>query len=260
MSLRLHPSRPAGPVYFLSDAHMGFGSPECEEIKEKRLLAFLGEVEEKAASLIILGDLFDFWFEYRHAIPVRGFEILVRLKRVVESGVPVHFLGGNHDWWAGGFLGRRMGIEVHEGAIQTECQGRRLYVAHGDGQAPGDLGYRVIRRIFRNRLAVYLYRLVHPDLGIPLATASSHASRKFTESTPVLGAVLWKSIAERRFREGWDAVVIGHFHKPVHARSAGRDFIINGDWMENWSYCVLEGGRFELRLWEGKVVEPITMT
>lgn len=247
MLLRQHPARPDGPIYFLSDAHIGTGSPEVEADKEKRLLALLDRVEAEASALVILGDLFDFWFEYRHAIPRRGFNVLARLQRLTQGGLPIDFLGGNHDFWVGDFLTAQLGIVAHGEPFEAEAQGRRLFLAHGDGLAPGDLGYRIIRRIFRNPLAIAAYRALHPDFGIPLATTSSKTSRHYTQEAPVVGPELWRTIAAPRFQAGADAVLIGHFHRPIHLESEGRDFIINGDWMTHWSYTVLEKGHFELR-------------
>ncbi len=254
MLLRHHPNRPDGPVFFLSDAHIGTGSADAERDKEEKLLAFFDEAERSAAALVILGDLFDFWFEYRQAIPSRGFRVLARLEQLVRSGLPVDFLGGNHDFWVGGFLRNQLGIATHLHPIDVECQGRRLFLAHGDGIAPGDLGYRVLRKVFRNRLSIALYRLLHPDLGIPLATSSSNASRRMTDTIPVIAGKLWEGIAAPQFDRGRDAVLIGHFHHPIHIREEGRDFIVNGDWFRTWSYSVLEDGILTLRLWGGGTV------
>jgi UDP-2,3-diacylglucosamine hydrolase len=166
-------------------------------------------------------------------------------------------VGGNHDFWAGGFLERHIGVTWHSGPFEVESQGRRLYLAHGDGLAPGDGGYRVIRKVFRSRWAISAYRMIHPDLGIPLATRSSRASRHYTESTPVDGPELWRRIAEPQFARGFDAVLIGHFHKPVHVRSGGNDFVINGDLFRHWSYTVLSSGSLELRVMGGRCISPI---
>lgn len=261
MDLRHHPDRRGGPVYFIGDAHIGTAGAEVEADKESRLLRLLDEVDERAAALVLMGDLFDFWFEYRHAIPSRGFAVLARLHRLAQSGLPIDFLGGNHDWWAGSFLESQIGVHPHSEPIDVECQGRRLFLAHGDGLAPGDNGYRVLRRVFRNPLAIAAYRWLHPDFGIPLATHSSHTSRRHTEAQPIVGARLWQTIAQPRFDRGRDAVLIGHFHLPIHLQATGRDFIINGDWMGHWSYSVLEEGQFTLRTWpEGYIVTPKQIT
>lgn len=256
MTFRHHPDRPGGPIYFLSDVHIGTGTTEVEADKERRLLRWIDAIAVDAAALVILGDLFDFWFEYRHAIPTRGFNVLARLKRLVESGVPVDFLGGNHDYWVGGFLTGQLGIQAHSHPVTLVAQGRRLFLAHGDGLAPGDLGYRIIRSVFRSPLSIGLYRWLHPDIGIPLATSSSRASRHYTQETPVIGPELWKTIAEPAFARDHDAVLIGHFHRPVHVRSGGRDFIVNGDWMNHFSYSVLSAGELELRVQDKGAVLP----
>lgn len=248
MILPEHASRPGGPVYFISDAHIGTASPGVELERQEKLVLLLDEIEERAAALVIVGDLFDFWFEYRHAIPRRGFRVLARLRRLVEAGLPIQFFGGNHDWWAGSFLTHEIGLASHSGPADFECQGRRLFVAHGDGLAPGDTGYRLLRKLFRNPLAIGAYRLLHPDLGIPLATRSSHTSRRYTETQPVIGARLFESIGRPQFRRGRNAVLIGHFHHPIHVRQAELDFLVNGDWMTHFSYSVLEEGQFQLRL------------
>lgn len=261
MELRHHPDRPGGPVYFIGDVHIGTAAPEVEADKEMRLLQLLDEVDERAAALVLVGDLFDFWFEYRHAIPTRGFAILARLLRLVQSGLPIDFLGGNHDWWAGSFLESQIGVRAHSDPIDVECQGRRLFLAHGDGLVPGDNGYRIIRRIFRNPMSIAAYRWLHPDIGIPLATRSSHTSRRHTETRPIVGPKLWQSVAVPQFQRDRDSVLIGHFHLPIHLQAPGRDFIVNGDWMGHWSYSVLEGGQFTLRIWpEGRIVPPKQIT
>lgn len=257
MILPEHRSRPGGPVYFVSDAHIGTASPEVEQDRQEKLLALLAEVEDKAAALVIVGDLFDFWFEYRHAIPRQGFRVLARLRRLVEAGLPIQFFGGNHDWWAGSFLTRELGLVSHSRPADFECQNRRLFVAHGDGLAPGDTGYRLLRRLFRNPLAISAYRLLHPDIGIPLATRSSHTSRRYTETQPVDGARLFRTIGQPEFRRGRDAVLIGHFHHPIHVRQGHLDFLVNGDWMTHFSCSILEGGAFRLELRDcSKVVQP----
>lgn len=259
MTFRHHPCRPDGPVYFLSDVHIGTGTPEVEADKEQRLLRWLDGVADDAAALVILGDLFDFWFEYRHAIPSRGFRVLCRLRALVDQGVPVDFLGGNHDFWVGRFLTESIGIVSHPAPVTLAAQGRRLFLAHGDGLAPGDLGYRLLRRLFRNPLAIGAYRWLHPDIGIPLATSSSRTSRHYTQEAPVIGEELWRTVAEPAFARGHDGVLIGHFHKPLHVTSGGRDFIVNGDWMNYFSYSLLRDGRLELRIQDKGPVRQIQL-
>ncbi len=206
-------------------------------------------VREHASKLFILGDLFDFWFEYRHAIPIGQFNILRRLLEIRENGIPIVFLAGNHDYWCGDFFRREIGMETHTDPFAVELQKRRIWLAHGDGLVRGDWGYRVLRKILRNRLCILGYRLVHPDLGIPLAHASSSSSREHTGEREIDPERFLAEVARPKFQEGFDGVILGHIHSPFHVREADRDFIILGDWIRHFSYVTLTDGVFEPHRW-----------
>jgi UDP-2,3-diacylglucosamine hydrolase len=239
----------ARSLFFLSDAHLGV-DPARETVQRDRLHAFLATLPGRAETLYIVGDLFDFWFEYRTAIPRVLFPTLAALQRLREAGVEVVYLNGNHDFWLGTFLHETLGIRTVDGAVQVEAQGRRLWLHHGDGLVGGDLGYRVLRGILRSRWSVRLYQFLHPDLGIPLAHAVSGLSRKSRGHPPLEGERLWREIAQPRFAEGHDAVIVGHFHH-AHARSeGGRQFVILGDWIERFSYAELSDGVLTLRTFD----------
>jgi UDP-2,3-diacylglucosamine hydrolase len=244
-------------VYFLSDAHLG-GGPE-EDNRRRILLQFLSGLHGSADHLYILGDLFDFWFEYRHAVPKGHFRVLRALADLVEDGTPVTYLGGNHDFWCGSYLSREVGLVVHQRPLSITRQGRRIFLAHGDGLGPGDHGYRLLKAILRSPLAIALYRTIHPDLGIPLAYRVSKASRQHTKALRVILRDLSRHVAGPRFAKGYDAVVTGHIHDPQHLRGPGeRDFLIIGDWLVNFTYVRLEGGQFVLeRFREAAAPEPI---
>jgi UDP-2,3-diacylglucosamine hydrolase len=195
-----------------------------------------------------VGDLFDFWFEYRHAIPKGHFAVCRALAEIRRDGVPVLYFGGNHDFWAGSYLREEIGLAVAERPCTLELQGRRVFVAHGDGLGPGDTGYKVLKRVLRNRVAIALYRSVHPDIGIPFAYAVSSVSRRYSEPREVILPKLARDIATPELARGHDAVVIGHVHEPAHLRLGDRgEFLVIGDWLENFTYVVLEEGRFRLR-------------
>jgi UDP-2,3-diacylglucosamine hydrolase len=238
------------PVYFFSDAHLTTTRKPGEAARSSRLERFLVHVRENASKLIILGDLFDFWFEYRHAIPAGQFNILRRLQEIRENEIPIVFIAGNHDYWCGDFFRREIGMETHADPITLELQGRHLWLAHGDGLVSGDWGYRVLRKVLRNRLCILGYRMLHPDLGIPLAHASSSSSREHTREQKVDVERFLTQVARPRFRDGYDAVILGHIHKPVHVREEGRDFIFLGDWIRHFTYVTLTGGALEQHRWE----------
>ncbi len=236
-------------AYFICDAHLGADPPEREAEREQRLHDFLGSLAGRASALYVIGDLFDFWFEYRTAVPARPFRTLAALRALVAAGVPVTYLNGNHDFWLGPFLEREVGVRTWHGALPVELQGRRIWLHHGDGLIGGDLGYRLLRRVLRSPLNIALYRLLHPDLGIPLARQVSRLSRGSREEREFEGERLWREIALPRFAEGYDAVLIGHFHQLHERRENGREFFVLGDWITRFTYAVLEQGQFRLETW-----------
>lgn len=240
---------PDGAHVFFSDAHLGAESAEREAVRSARLHEFLAALEGRVRTLTIAGDLFDFWFEYRTAIPRRAFETLTRLRRLAESGVDVTYLNGNHDFWLGRFLDETVGIRTHDGPLTLDLDGRRIWVHHGDGLIGGDLGYKVLRRVIRHPLSIGLYQWLHPDLGIPLARHVSHWSRGSRDERPLEPERLWNEVALPRFREGFDTVMIGHFHHAFERRDGRRAFFVLGDWIRHFSYVVLERGELRLETW-----------
>lgn len=232
-------------VFFVSDAHLGSGPDQ--DWRERTLVEFLAGLSRRATHLYILGDLFDFWFEYRHAIPKGHFRLLRTLADLIESGTEIVYLGGNHDFWCGTYLGREVGLQVHQRPIVAEHQGRKIFLTHGDGIGPGDIGYRLLKAVLRNRVAISLYRTIHPDLGIPLAYRISKMSRQHTQGRQVLLERMSRYLVTPRFAAGHDAVVSGHIHDPIHLRDKqDRDFLIVGDWIESFTYVRLENGSFAL--------------
>ena len=236
-------------AYFVCDAHLGADPPEQEADREQRLHDFFASLPGRASALYVIGDLFDFWFEYRTAIPARPFRTLAALRAVVQAGVPVTYMNGNHDFWLGSFLEREVGVRARYGAVPLELQGRKIWIHHGDGLIGGDLGYRMLKRVLSSRFNVALYQLLHPDLGIPLAHVVSKLSRGSRDQRPLDGERLWREIAVPQFEAGYDAVLIGHFHHLYERRENGREFFVLGDWITRCSYAVLEHGTFRLETW-----------
>ncbi len=234
-----------GPVVFVSDAHLGAPAGPLE--RARWLVTLLEGFVGSVGGLLIVGDLFDFWFEYRHAIPKGHFPVLRALAEIARTGVPCLYFGGNHDFWAGSYLRDEIGLTVAQEPRSFQIQSRRIFVAHGDGLGQGDNGYRALKRLLRNRAAIALYRSVHPDIGIPFAYRVSALSRRHTEPREVLIPKLARDIAVPELRRGHDAVVIGHVHEPTHLRLPSGEFLIIGDWIENFTYAVLEEGKLALR-------------
>jgi len=243
-----------GPIVFVSDAHLG--ATVGPKQRSAWLIEFLERLPDPIGGLLIVGDLFDFWFEYRHAIPKGHFGVMHALASITRRGVPVLYFGGNHDFWAGDYLRDEIGMQVADGPRTFAIQGRRIFVAHGDGLGRGDLGYKIMKGILRNRACIALYRSIHPDIGIPFAYRFSAVSRHFTEPREIIIPKLVRGIARPRFARGEDLVVIGHVHEPAHLRMAEGDFVILGDWILNFTYAVFDDGRITLRRFRPGGIEP----
>lgn len=233
-------------IYFISDAHLGEGSGENENVKLARLESFFELAGKDAEKLFILGDLFDFWFEYKHAIPKQHLKIIFRLSQLVDKGVEVHYITGNHDFWLGDFLSREAGIIIHRDAYATTEQEKKLFLIHGDGISPSDKGYRVLKKILRNRLNIWLYRKIPVDWGIPLAKFVSGTSRDYTSARDVTYIKDYEIYAQKKIKEGFDVVMIGHLHHPVITALEGGIYINTGDFIKHFSYVILNDGKFSL--------------
>ena len=236
-------------AYFISDVHLGLGSPEEERAKQGRLLSFLDHAAADATHLFVLGDLFDAWIEYRTVIP-RGFHrVLSRLHDIAEAGADVHFLVGNHDFWVRDYFQAEMGIKTHRDAFEVELDGKRIYLHHGDGLDPRDHGYRVLKKVLRNPLAIWLFSWLHPDIGVRLARSTSKSSRGYTATKDYGADDGMRREAERRIAGGVDLVVMGHRHVP-RAEAIGRGTYANlGDWISHNTYGRMAGGTFSLLTW-----------
>lgn len=235
-----------GCAYFVADAHLGQGSPDSNRARERDLLAFFDRVGEERAALYVNGDLFDFWFEYGHAIPKRFVRVLFGLGELRRAGVPVTYIGGNHDFWIGDYLARELDVTFTDRPLALSIQGRRILLAHGDGLGPGDHGYKLLKRVLRNPAARFLFRWIHPDVGIPIASATSHTSRRHAPRPRRSDEELERTLAAPWFAQGYDAVVLAHFHRLVHREGGGGEFVVLGDWIERRTVARLENGRFDL--------------
>jgi UDP-2,3-diacylglucosamine hydrolase len=240
------------PFLIVSDLHLG----AVPASTERAFRGFLDFARAEASGLLINGDLFDFWFEYRSVILREHYRVLAKLAEVVEAGVPVSFVGGNHDGWGGSFLRDEVGIAVHDGPLEMRLAGRRALVAHGDGVGRGDLRYRALKAVIRHPLPIAAFRLVHPDLGRWVASRASSTEHKAGRGDAGAKgrAAFIRAWAEERLREdaGLELVVAGHAHVPaVEELFPGRYYVNSGDWIRSFTYVVLPpgGGAPEVKRW-----------
>jgi len=237
-------------IYFISDVHLGSRAQPGEREKEARLCAFLRAIRGRARALYIVGDFFDFWFEYRSVVPRVGGKALFELYNLTSSGTPVVYLGGNHDFWLGSYLSEEVGIRIHAEPISVEHNGLRIFLAHGD-EFFGDAGYRLLRRVLHHRFSTLLFRTLHPDLGALLARWASRASKKANAECDLsLFREHYLKTAQEKFNEGFDAVVFGHLHMPLLREREGKSVLVLGDWVRHFSYAMLKEGRFSMLRWE----------
>jgi UDP-2,3-diacylglucosamine hydrolase len=236
-------------VYFFSDAHLGIGSADEDRDKEQRIIRFLDFVQQDAEQLFIVGDLFDYWFEYRSVIPKGYVRLMGALARVTDSGIGVTFVAGNHDFWHRDYFARELGIEVCLDPIERIIAGKRFYIHHGDGLIKDDRGYRILKRILRNRFNIWLFSLLHPDLAGSLARWSSGTSREYTTRRTYEDQDMTE-FAASRIREGFDFVVMGHHHHSVLKRLDKGTYVNLGDWMMENTYAVFDGRTLSLRTWK----------
>lgn len=232
--------------FFISDVHLGAHAANTD-IREKELMALLDCVEQEGDGLFIVGDLFDFWFEYQYVIPKHHFDLLCRLKQLIERGIEIHYLVGNHDFWLGSFFKETLGIQLHLDTYATTLNGKQVYLTHGDGIAKNDRGYRILKRILRNPFNIKLFNLLHPDIGFKLAGQSSHISRTYRDVPDHDSDYI--EFAKQRFKEGHDVVVIGHTHRPIRIEENGSVYINTGDWITHFTYGKMTGNQITLEHW-----------
>ena len=236
-------------IYFISDIHLGAKSEKEEKDRVTKFLNFLKEIENKAQKIFIVGDLFDFWFEYKYVIPKRYFSVLHQLKKFQEKNIEVHYFTGNHDFWLGDFFSTEMGIIIHENDWSGTIDGKKFYLYHGDGIAKKDSGYRFMKKILRNKTNLKIYRWLHPDIGIPFARFISGSSRHYTDRIDLNDNDDYIEFARGKFEEGYDYVLMGHRHNPLEINENGKKYINLGDWLIHFSYAVFDGKSLELKLY-----------
>ncbi len=240
----------AKPTVIVSDLHLG----AVPDAVQHAFVRFTRHWHAAAETLLINGDLFDFWCEFRTVVPSQHFHTLRALAELRESGVRLILVGGNHDAWGGPFLERQIGIELADGPLEMEIAGRRAFVAHGDGLGPGDLGYKALRRLLRSRPIRHAMRWVHPDLAARVARGVSRTGSrreqgfaKARQRAEVLERYATELLQER---SDLDLVIFGHCHTPTVKTVAPQRYYVNtGDWVLNRTYTVLSEDRLEQLEW-----------
>lgn len=249
---------PDKKIYFLSDFHLGAPNPEASLVREKRIIHFLDSIKHDASQIFILGDMFDFWYEYKKVVPKGFVRILGKLAELTDSGIKLHFFVGNHDMWMRGYFEKELNIPVYYKPEKFDLYGKKFCIGHGDGLGPGDHGYKFMKKVFRNKVCQWLFGAMHPQIGIGLANYFSRKSRAATGQTDehFLGEEKeWLIIYCREIlkTERFDYFVFGHRHLPLEIRLDNNSRYINlGDWISYNSYAVYDGNEMKLKYYHEK--------
>jgi UDP-2,3-diacylglucosamine hydrolase len=242
-------------IYFASDFHLGIPDHASSLEREKRIVRWLDFVKQDATEIYLVGDLFDFWFEYDKVVPKGFVRLLGKLAEICDSGIPIHIFHGNHDLWMFGYLEQEIGCKVYSKPVEKEIYGKKFYIAHGDGIGPGQKWFKFILSIYRNYFFQRLFAFFHPSIGISLANWFSHRSKQnhFEENVNYLGDdkefhILFAK--EYLKQHPIDFFILAHRHLPMD-KIIGSAHVINlGDWMSYNTYVVFDGEKAELKTFE----------
>ncbi len=234
------------PAYFISDLHLGATTEGVIADREQRLVDLLRGWRGQASHVVFVGDSFEFWMEYRHYINRHHFPFLRALAELVESGVQVHLLSGNHDFRLDDFFPTALGVQVHS-TLKLELQGKKIWFQHGDGVAKSDWGYRLASRVIHSPINVFLFRLLHPDWGMALANWVGRTSRKVNEDADPKIAEYQEAWRKLMVREDCNVVVHGHNHHPSIKLDIEGTVVNCGQWLFELNYVEFRDGNFEIK-------------
>jgi len=244
-------------IFFASDFHLGVPNPKSSLEREKKIVRWLDSIKDEAEEIYLLGDVFDFWFEYKQAIP-RGFVRLQgKIAELTDQGIPVHWFIGNHDMWIFDYIPSELGVHMHHAEIVKEFNGKKFYIGHGDGLGPGDHGYKFIKKVFRNKVCQWMFARLHPNFGIGLANifskksraSSAEADATYYGDKEMLTAYAKSVLSEKTY----DYFVFGHRHLPMIIEIGDQSTYYNlGEWINFCTYGVFDGENLELKVFEGE--------
>lgn len=247
-------------IYFASDFHFGIPDHSSSLEREKYFIKWLDEVKQDASHIFLMGDIFDFWFEYKTVVPKGFVRLLGKLAEITDAGIPVSLFRGNHDVWAFNYFNEELNIELHRKPEMMEFSGKKFYLAHGDGLGPGDHGYKFLKKVFACRFNQWLFRWLHPDLGAKMGLYFSKRSRlanvakegKKDATNNIQNEMLYKYSEDiiKKYPD-IDYFIFGHRHLPTQVKIGDKtEMVILGDWITNFTYAVFDGTELKLCRYE----------
>ncbi|HET9280166.1 MAG TPA: UDP-2,3-diacylglucosamine diphosphatase [Flavitalea sp.] len=247
---------PEKKVFFLSDFHLGIPDHKTSLDRERRIVNFLNSIQGQAAAIFIVGDMFDFWYEYRQVVPKGYVRLLGKLGELTDAGIAIHFFVGNHDMWMTDYFQKELNIPVYFEQKDFEFNNKKFFIAHGDGLGPGDHGYKMLKKVFRNRFCQWLFGVFPPYVGIGLANYFSRKSRQAADQNEeqyVSNDKEWlvtysmEILKERHY----DYFIFGHRHIPLDLPlNASSRYINLGDWIRYSTYAVFDGEHISLHTFD----------
>jgi len=237
-------------IAFIADAHLGM--PGDNPDHSLKVASFIEWLRGRISHLYIVGDLFDFWFEYGSVIPNTSPEVIFELYNLVKSGTKVMIFGGNHDYWLGSYIKNNVGLQIMESPSIVEHQGFKIFIHHGDGLYPKDKGYRIMKKVLRSPLSISFFRLIHPDMAAKIAQITSKTSRNHLapKEFELKNTEAFREIADNLFlTKGIDAFVSGHSHAELIEKRNSGTLVLLGDWIHKNTYVILENKEFFLKNW-----------
>jgi UDP-2,3-diacylglucosamine hydrolase len=242
-------------IYFASDFHLGMPDRQSSLIREQRIVRWLDEVKKEASEIFLMGDIFDFWFEYRSVVPRGYVRFLGKIAEITDSGIPVTFFTGNHDMWMFDYLVKELNVRVVKNHVIKEYNGKKFFIGHGDGIGPGDHGYKFIKAVFANSFCQWLFARLHPNFAFGIAQFWSNQSREEVEELEFKGEDKEYQILFAREllkTEHIDYFILGHRHIPLDIQLKDNCRYMNiGDWIVNNTYAVFNGETLQLKKFNG---------
>lgn len=238
-------------IYFASDFHLGIPDSKRSLEREKLIVKWLDSIKKDASEIFIMGDMFDFWFEYKTVVPKGFTRLLGKIAELTDSGIPVSIFTGNHDMWMFDYLQNELGVTIYRQPITREFGGKKFFLAHGDGLGPGDHGYKFIKKIFASPVCQWLFARIHPNMGIGMANYWSRRSRMVNGEQETFkgeeNEYLVQFVKETLKREYYDYFIFGHRHLPLQIQIANSLYINLGEWVNYSSFAVFDGDKLELK-------------
>lgn len=248
-------------IYFASDFHLGAPNFEESRMREDKICAWMDHIQPSCQELFLVGDLFDFWFEYKHSIPKGYIRFLAKIAQFTDAGIPVHVFTGNHDMWMFDYLPKELGVHIFREPITRVFNDKKFFIGHGDGLGPGDHGYKFLKKIFSSKICQWLFARLHPNFGIWLADSSSRSSRAKSghEDAIYLGddnEFLVQYCREENVVNPHDYFVFGHRHLPLNIHIEPNSLYLNlGDWLQYDTYAEFDGNELILNQWNERSIK-----